>query len=91
MPGSGLLLHDFRRSAVRNMIRCGVPQKIEREISGYKTDAVFSRYNIVSEEDLRQAARRHVEHVQSQEQTAKVVTAKRAQVTVKLQYETRQT
>ncbi len=54
----GLLLHDFRRSAVRNMIRRGVPQKTAREISGHKTDAVFSRYNIVSEADIADAARK---------------------------------
>lgn len=54
----GLLLHDFRRSAVRNMIRRGVPQKVARDISGHKTDAVFSRYNIVSEADIRDAARK---------------------------------
>lgn len=54
----GLLLHDFRRSAVRNMIRRGVPQKTAREISGHKTDAVFNRYNIVSEADLQDAARK---------------------------------
>jgi len=38
------------------MIRRGVPQKTAREISGHKTDAVFSRYNIVSEADIRDAA-----------------------------------
>lgn len=54
----GLLLHDFRRSAVRNMIRRGVPQKTAREISGHKTDAVFDRYNIVSEADIADAARK---------------------------------
>ena len=54
----GLLLHDFRRSAVRNMIRRGVPQKTAREISGHKTDAVFSRYNIVSEAHFRDAVRK---------------------------------
>jgi integrase len=54
----GLLLHDFRRSAVRNMIRRGVPQKTAREISGHKTDSVFNRYNIVSGADLQDAARR---------------------------------
>lgn len=54
----GLLFHDFRRSAVRNMIRRGVPQKTAREISGHKTDAVFSRYNITSEQDIRDAARK---------------------------------
>jgi integrase len=54
----GPLFHDFRRSSVRNMIRRGVPQKTARTVSGHKTDAVFSRYNIVSEDDIRDAARR---------------------------------
>src|SRR6516162_6604399 len=54
----GLLFHDFRRSSVRNMIRRGVPQKTARTVSGHKTDAVFARYNIVSEDDIRDAARR---------------------------------
>ena len=52
------MLHDFRRSAVRNMIHRGVPQKTAMKPSGYKTDAIFSRYNIVSEADLRDAVRR---------------------------------
>jgi integrase len=54
----GLLFHDFRRSSVRNMIRRGVPQKTARTVSGHKTDAIFSRYNIVSEADIRDAARK---------------------------------
>jgi integrase len=54
----GLLLHDFRRSAVRNMVRRGIPQKTARTISGHKSDSIFARYNIVSEDDIRDAAKK---------------------------------
>ena len=54
----GLLFHDLRRSAIRNMIRRNVPQKTARIISSHKTDSVFSLYNIVSDDDIADAARK---------------------------------
>jgi len=53
---SGLLFHDLRRSAVRNLRRAGVTQTVARQFSGHKTDAIFNRYNITDFDDLRDAA-----------------------------------
>jgi integrase len=47
--------HDFRRTAARNLIRAGVPQHVVMQLCGWKTDAMFRRYAIVDERDLRSA------------------------------------
>ena len=56
MPGH--LLHDFRRTAVRNLERRGVARSVAMQITGHKTESVYRRCAIVSDADLEEAARK---------------------------------
>jgi integrase len=68
----GRLFHDLRRSAARQLIRSGVSKDVCRQLGGWKTDSMFSRYNICDEEDLRDAMEKVTKYNESESQ--KVVT-----------------
>ena len=55
---NGLVPHDFRRSAVRNLINAGVDQAAAMKITGHRTIHVFLRYNIISTDQLHEAMER---------------------------------
>jgi integrase len=63
----GLLFHDLRRTAARNLRRSGVAEEVIMKIGGWKTASVFKRYSIVGGDDIREAMTKMQQREQSVE------------------------
>jgi hypothetical protein len=58
-----LLLHDMRRSTVKMLNDAGIPQAVSMQITGHKSDSVFRRYSIRSDDSVKRALARLSSHV----------------------------
>ena len=71
-----LLPHDMRRSAVRNFRKSGLAESEGMALSGHKTNSVYKRYDIISDDDLTESMNRVQEHLKKEAENRKVVPMK---------------
>jgi len=69
----GLLFHDLRRTAARNLRRSGIPESLVKTIGGWKTTSVFHRYAIVDRRDMATAVRQLAEARAKNEHSSTIV------------------
>jgi integrase len=65
----GLLIHDLRRCAARNLSRAGVSEQVAMKITGHKTPSMYRRYRIIDENELREAQDKMQRHLETQTQS----------------------
>jgi integrase len=72
---AGKVFHDFRRTAVQDMVRAGIPERVAQQISAHKTRSVFNHYHSVSDTDLWEAAKRRASYGAREKVTKTVITS----------------
>ncbi len=60
--GKPKILHDHRRSTVRRLERAGVSREVAKCVVGHQTDSMYSRFNIVRDEDVQEAIGKAAEY-----------------------------
>ena len=75
---AGVMPHDLRRCAARNLSRAGVPEQIAMKITAHKTASMYRRYRIVDERDLREATQSLNAYLETQPTTTVVAPIRKA-------------
>jgi integrase len=80
VPGrDGRVVYDIRRTAARNMLRAGVPDKVVMALMGWSDERMLHRYNIASDEDAREAQRRTSRYLKGLPASMNVVPRRKTQ------------
>jgi integrase len=58
----GKLFHDLRRSCARRLIQAGVSQQTAKKLTGHRSNSMFERYAIVTDDDVLAAQQKAAEY-----------------------------